>query len=85
MSDYYGRKNVLTVTVLFSLIGYLIFGFSDNLTVYLIGRFIAGIGAAGFAVAQAYISDISTPQERTKNMALMGAMFGIGFMVAPVL
>ena len=52
---------------------------------FLLGRFIAGIAGGGLAVIQAYVSDISTPNDRAKNMGLIGAMFGIAFLVGPAI
>jgi DHA1 family tetracycline resistance protein-like MFS transporter len=52
---------------------------------FLIGRSISGLGGAGFSVVQAYISDISTRDNRAKNMGLIGAAFGFAFLVGPAL
>ncbi|MDD2870432.1 MAG: MFS transporter [Candidatus Gracilibacteria bacterium] len=85
LSDKLGRNKTLEFTIFLNIVGYLLFAFSTNLYVFLIARFIGGLGASGFAIGQAYISDISSNEERTKNMAMVGAMFGIGFMIGPVL
>ncbi len=60
-------------------------GFTLFSLIFLSSRFIGWLGGAGFGVIQAYISDISSPANRTKNMWLMGAMFGLGFLVGPAL
>lgn len=94
LSDKYGRKNILIVTSSFNLLGYILslaaisLGNVDSLFVfwfYLLARFIAGIGWSGFAVVQAYISDISSPEDKTKNMGLIGAAFGSAFLIGPAI
>jgi MFS transporter, DHA1 family, multidrug resistance protein len=60
-------------------------GFTVFSSIFLISRFIGWLWWAGFGVVQAYISDISSQEERTKNMGLMGAMFGLGFLIWPAL
>ena len=59
----------------------LIIGFS----IFLFARFIGGLGGAGFGVIQAYISDISAPEERAKNMGYIGAAFGMAFLIGPAI
>jgi MFS transporter, DHA1 family, tetracycline resistance protein len=53
--------------------------------IFIIARFISGLGGAGFGVVQAYISDISKPEEKTKNMGLIGAAFGLAFLIGPAI
>ncbi|MDD2565821.1 MAG: MFS transporter [Candidatus Gracilibacteria bacterium] len=85
LSDKYGRKKILSYTVLLNVIGYSLFMIAGNIYIFLFARLISGIASAGIGVAQAYISDISKPSERTKNMGLIGAMFGVGFILGPVI
>ncbi|MDQ7023707.1 MAG: MFS transporter [Candidatus Gracilibacteria bacterium] len=85
LSDKIGRNKTLEITIILNIIGYLTFALSSSLWIFMIARFIGGLGASGFAVGQAYISDISNDENRTKNMGLIGAMFGLGFMIGPVL
>lgn len=85
LSDKIGRKQTLKITILLNILWYLLFALSYNLYIFLIARFIWWLGGSWFAVWQAYISDISSNEDRTKNMALVWAMFGIWFMVWPVL
>jgi MFS transporter, DHA1 family, tetracycline resistance protein len=84
LSDRYGRRPIL----LFSLFGfgidYLLTGFAPTLTWLFIGRAIAGMTGASFTTATAYIADISTPEKRAQNFGLVGAAFGMGFIIGPV-
>jgi MFS transporter, DHA1 family, tetracycline resistance protein len=85
LSDKFGRRPVL----LFSLFGfgldYILLGFAPNLAWLFIGRIIAGITGASFTTASAYIADISKPEDRAKNFGMIGAAFGLGFIVGPAI
>jgi len=85
LSDQYGRRPVL----LFSLFGfgidYIVMGFAPTLTWLFLGRIIAGITGASFTTAGAYIADVSAPEKRAQNFGLIGAAFGLGFILGPVL
>ncbi len=94
LSDKFGRKRMLIVTSGFNLLGYIATLIALNIgstvgimgfALYLSARVIAGIWGAGFWVVQAYISDISSPLEKTKNMGMMGAAFGTAFLVWPAI
>lgn len=88
LSDRYGRKNLLLLGVTILAFSQFIFGVgivTGSLLVILVSRFIGGIAAANFSIAQASIADISTPENRAKNFGLIGAAFGIGFVVGPAL
>lgn len=96
LSDRFGRKNLLTVTSLFNLIGYIIVWLSLSTSIlslplslmfliFLAGRMIWGLGGSGYGVVQAYIADISTSENRAKNMGMIGAMFGLWFLVGPAI
>jgi DHA1 family tetracycline resistance protein-like MFS transporter len=94
LSDKYGRKKMLIVTSWFNLLGYIATLYALNIgstigitgfAIYLSARLIAGIGGSGFWVVQAYISDISTSETRTKNMWMMGAAFWTAFLVWPAI
>jgi len=63
----------------------LLHGFTPYFWLFLFARFVGGLGGAGFGVIQAYISDISSPTERTKNMGFMGAAFGMAFLIGPAI
>ncbi|MBP6387007.1 MAG: TCR/Tet family MFS transporter [Pseudarcicella sp.] len=85
LSDKYGRRPV----ILFSLFGfaldYLLLGFAPSLVWLFVGRCIAGITGASFTTANAYIADISKPEDRSKNYGMVGAAFGLGFILGPML
>ena len=88
LSDIYGRKKLLLLGVTVLAVSQFIFGIgivTGSLLIILVSRFIGGIAAANFSIAQASIADISTPETRTKNFGLIGAAFGIGFVVGPAL
>ncbi len=85
LSDRYGRRPVL----LFSLFGfgldYILLALAPNIGWLFVGRIIAGITGASFTTAAAYIADISTHEDRAKNFGMIGAAFGLGFIIGPVI
>ena len=85
LSDKFGRRPVL----LFSLFGfgidYLFLSFAPTIWWLFIGRIIAGITGASFTTASAYIADISTPENRAQNFGMIGAAFGVGFILGPMI
>jgi len=83
ISDRYGRRPILLIALLGLSIDYLIHAWAPTITFLFIGRFLAGITGASFTVASAYIADISTPEEKAKNFGLIGAAFGLGFIIGP--
>jgi MFS transporter, DHA1 family, tetracycline resistance protein len=85
LSDRFGRRPVLLVSLAGAALDYLIMAFAPHLWMLIIGRAIAGITSANIAVATAYITDISTEGERAKRFGYFHAMFGIGFIVGPIL
>lgn len=85
ISDRVGRRPVLLICILGSAIGYFIFGVGGALWVLFAARVIDGISGGNMSTAGAYIADISTPEERPKNFALIGIAFGLGFIVGPAL
>lgn len=85
LSDRYGRRPVLLASLFGFGIDYIILGFAPTITWLFIGRFMAGITGASFTTASAYIADVSPPEKRGQNFGLIGAAFGLGFIVGPVL
>jgi DHA1 family tetracycline resistance protein-like MFS transporter len=85
LSDRYGRRPVL----LFSLFGfgldYILQGFAPTIGWLFVGRLLAGVTGASFTTANAYIADISTPEKRAQNFGLVGAAFGVGFILGPAM
>jgi len=85
LSDRYGRRPVLLVSLAGAAIDYAVMAFAPELWLLVVGRAIAGITSANMAVATAYITDISAEDERARRFGYFHAMFGIGFIVGPVL
>ena len=85
LSDRFGRRPVLIVSLAGAAIDYLIMAFAPSFAVLVIGRIIAGATSANMAVASAYIADVTEEKDRAQRFSWMGAAFGIGFIVGPVL
>jgi DHA1 family tetracycline resistance protein-like MFS transporter len=85
LSDRLGRRPVLLISLGGAAINYLFLAVAPNLWLLLLGRAIAGLTSANNAVAAAYITDISPEDQRARRFGLLNAMFGIGFIVGPVL
>lgn len=85
LSDRIGRRPVILISLTASCCGYLLFALADNLAVLFASRIIAGIGGANIGTAQAYITDVTTDRERARGMGLIGAAFGLGFILGPPL
>ncbi len=83
LSDRLGRRPILILGLLLTVIGYILFGLADSLVMLFVARLLAGIGGANISAAQAYISDVTKPEERAKGMGLIGAAFGLGFVFGP--
>ena len=83
ISDQYGRRPILLLALLGLSIDYLIHAWAPTITWLFVGRFLAGITGASFTVASAYIADISTKEDKAKNFGLIGAAFGLGFIIGP--
>jgi DHA1 family tetracycline resistance protein-like MFS transporter len=85
LSDRYGRKPVLLLSLFVVGVDYVIMGFTGSIWVLLIGRIIAGIASATHSTATAFIADISKPEEKAQNFGLIGAAFGVGFILGPMI
>jgi len=83
LSDRYGRKPVLIISVLGSAIGYLLFGIGGAVWVLLLSRIIDGLTAGDMPVLFAYLADITPPEDRAKRYGMLGALSGVGFMIGP--
>lgn len=85
ISDKYGRRPVLMVSQAGMAIAYLVFAAADSMALFALSRFLAGIAAGNIATAQAYVADVTTEENRTKGMGLLGAAFGLGFVLGPAI
>ncbi len=85
LSDRYGRRPVLLISQLGWGLDFLLIAFAPNLWIIFIARLIGGVTGAGFTVASAYVADVTTKENRTRGMGMIGAMFGVGFIVGPML
>ena len=83
LSDRIGRRPVLLISLAASFTGYLLFGLAQSLVVLFVSRVIAGAGGANIGTAQAYIADVTAPEDRARGMGLIGAAFGMGFILGP--
>lgn len=85
LSDRVGRRPLILITQLLSVISYLIFSFSTSFAILFLSRLLGGLGGSNIGVAQAYIADITTKEERSKGMGIIGAAFGLGFVFGPLM
>lgn len=85
LSDRYGRKKVIVICLLLNALGYVLFAYTHSYFMLLFSRVIAGLGGSSIGVAQAYIADVTTPENRSKGMGLIGAAFGLGFVFGPLM
>ena len=82
-SDHTGRKPLLLVSQVGTFIGFLILAYANALWVIFLSRVIDGLTAGNLSLAQAYISDVTKPEDRAKSFALIGIAFGVGFLIGP--
>jgi DHA1 family tetracycline resistance protein-like MFS transporter len=85
LSDRFGRRPVLIFSLVAFGFDYLLMGLAPTIAWLFAGRFVAGIAGATHSTANAYIADVSPPERRAQNFGLMGAAFGLGFILGPVL
>lgn len=85
LSDKYGRRPIILISLLGFALDYLLLAISPTICWLFAGRIIAGITGASISTASAYIADVSTDETRTKNFGLIGAAFGLGFILGPVI
>lgn len=85
LSDQFGRKPILIVSQIGTLLGFIILGFAGALWMLFLSRIIDGLSGANIATAQAAISDSTTEKTRTQGLGLVGAAFGLGFIIGPVI
>lgn len=85
LSDKFGRRPVLLVALFGFAVDYLFLSFAPTLAWLFVGRALAGIAGASITTATAYIADISTSENRAQNFGMIGAAFGLGFIIGPVI
>ncbi len=85
LSDHMGRKPLLIVSQLGTLVGFLILAFANSLWLVFLSRIIDGATAGNLSLAQAYISDVTTPENRARSFGVIGIAFGIGFLIGPAI
>ncbi|MFN2374789.1 MAG: MFS transporter, partial [Cyclonatronaceae bacterium] len=85
LSDRIGRRPVMLLSTFGAVIAYIIFGLAGSLAVLFLSRAVAGVMGGNIATAQAYIADVTTEKDRARGMGLIGAAFGIGFVMGPAI
>ncbi|MBC7713165.1 MAG: MFS transporter [Rhizobacter sp.] len=84
-SDKVGRKKILVISQVGTCIGFILLGLSNTLWLIFLARIIDGLTAGNISVAQAYISDVTEPKDRTKAFGILGSAFSLGFIIGPAL
>ncbi len=85
ISDRFGRRPVLLISIAGNMIAFIILGFAHSLAVLFVARTLAGIFGGNLSVAQAYITDVTDEKNRSRGLGLIGAAFGLGFIMGPAL
>lgn len=85
LSDRYGRRPLLILAVSGTILGFLLLGFARSLWMIFLSRAVDGLLGGNTALARAYITDITPPRDRAKRLGLIGAAFGLGFIIGPVM
>ncbi|MGE5142928.1 MAG: MFS transporter, partial [Acidobacteriota bacterium] len=85
LSDRVGRRPILLTTMVLNAAGYLLFAFAPSYLLLLLARLVSGFAGGNISAAQAYIADITNPQERSKGMGLIGMAFGLGMIFGPAI
>lgn len=83
LSDRYGRRPILIVSILGTALSFLILGWANALWLLFVGRLLDGFTGGNFTVAQSYIADVTTAKDRARGLGLTGAAFGLGFIIGP--
>lgn len=83
LSDQVGRRKVLLASIAMTALAFLLYGLAGSFVWLLVARLFAGVATANIAIAQAYVADVTTPETRAKGMGMIGAAFGLGFVLGP--
>ncbi|MGE5464926.1 MAG: MFS transporter [Syntrophothermus sp.] len=84
LSDRFGRRPILLVSILGTFLGFLMLGFAGSLAMLFAARVLDGFTGGNLSIAQAYITDVTEAKERSKGLGMIGAAFGLGFIIGPV-
>ncbi|ASQ90351.1 tetracycline resistance MFS efflux pump [Prosthecochloris sp. GSB1] len=85
LSDYIGRRPVMLVSIFLAAVSYFFFSMATTIPLLILSRAMSGVGSANIAAAQAYITDVTDSSGRSKAMGMLGAAFGIGFIIGPLI
>jgi MFS transporter, DHA1 family, tetracycline resistance protein len=85
LSDRIGRRPILLTTMVINAAGYVLFAFAPSYALLFVARVISGFASGNISAAQAYVADITPPAERARGMGLIGAAFGMGFVLGPMI
>ncbi|HSL44032.1 MAG TPA: MFS transporter [Anaerolineales bacterium] len=84
-SDRYGRRPILLISIFGTFLGFLLFGFAESLAMLFASRILQGLTGGNLSVAQAYITDVTDARSRNRGLGMIGAAFGLGFIIGPAL
>jgi len=84
LSDRFGRRPILMVSIAGNVLGFVLLGMAQDLWLLFAARILAGLTGGNISVAQAYITDVTTPKDRARALGMIGAAFGLGFIIGPV-
>ena len=85
LSDRYGRRPIILIALFGFTVDYIIVAFAPNLVWLFVARIFSGICGSSLTVVNAYVADISSPENRAKNFGMIGAAFGLGFVIGPAI
>lgn len=85
LSDKIGRRPVMLISIFITAVSYLVFSQASTIGLLIFARGLSGIGSANIAAAQAYITDVTDSKSRSGAMGMMGAAFGLGFIIGPII
>ena len=85
LSDRFGRRPLMLASIAGGVAAHLLFATAGSVAMLLVARSLSGIAAANYGIAQAYLADVTPPARRSRAMGLVGAAFGLGFVIGPAL
>ena len=85
LSDRFGRRPLLLISIIGSALGFVLLGFANSLLILFIARLLDGLTGGNISVAQAYITDVTDEKNRSRGLGLIGAAFGLGFIIGPAM